>query len=283
MEESNLEQSIEALQDALKAADNLVKSPALKVTDQTQIARNFLSAKALAAMAVKRATTLIEVDDNKNVYQCVFFAVRTKTSKIEAGVREMAEIANDLAEKGLIHSILAPIGSIDLVRSPGEVPTSAVFFYPLVPIEKVGEVKFSSAYSISEGDTGQALESFQEELPAGEFFAVERISHMMSMIYGEKRFDISGTILNIVNDYLKILPPGTKFLGANQCAITDLSLPYELKFFNPLLARVKRVDLDYIRCAEVVNDKLEQFNLFTGIRYYGADGKRLFYHGKDGQ
>ena len=53
----------------------------------------------------------------------------------------MADVANELAAKGYIHSVLAPISAIELAIMPFEVPTSVVLFYPLVPLQYAEEVQ----------------------------------------------------------------------------------------------------------------------------------------------
>jgi hypothetical protein len=137
-------------------------------------------------------------------------------------------------------------------------------------------IKQNYKYSIEEGEIGHELHSLAPDLKPGEFLAEANFSYHPSEGYNNLNFDYPGILIDEVNNYLKVLPSGTKFLGATKCGIQTLTLPYELRFFNPKMPQIKRVSLDHIRQAVPVDDKLEQYNLFTGIHYYDAEGKELF-------
>lgn len=276
MENENLEESLDQLKKALEAGHKNIPHPVLQVEDEMPRAIRYLNDKAFEKLNIK-ATANFESDipNGNPVEQATFFGVAVPSDKLELGIEKMADIANDLANKGLISSTLTPITSIKLAHLAGQVEATAVFFFPLVPIDKVEEIQKEYEYSMGEGDQPKILGSLELELPPGEFYAVTRISHVLSMVK-DFSHDINGYLLDEINEYLAVLPKGTRFLGANVRAITDLSIPYELRFSNPLLQDVKRVELDHMRMATVINDHLEQFNLFLGIRYYGKDNKRLY-------
>lgn len=273
----DIQESIEKLNEALKASEKTVMSPVLQVNDQTGIAEKYLTPEALEIINNgKKAKALLGFDGEQCVAKCAYFAVTVATKNVELGVEKLAEIANDLALAGLIHSILAPISSLELAASEvGKLPQSVVFFYPLVPIDQFDSIKELYEYFVEEGSTGKTLGNLSMDIPEGEFLAEARITHMMTVLLKE---DSNARLFGVVNEYLKFLPKGTKFLGAKQLAVSDLSIPYELKFSNPLLQKVKKVDLEWVREVAMIDDKLEQFNLFTGIRYYGADGNRLYHY-----
>lgn len=277
MENKNLEESIDALNKALEAGENVVSAPVLNVKDESDVAKKYLTSKALKALEdLPKAKKLLGCDiHGVPIAKAVYFAARIKSDKIERAIEQMALVANDLVEKGLIHSILAPISTIELFRMPGEVATSAAFFFPLVPIDKVNEIK-KYDFSTEEGEVGKLMESSEIEQKPGDFYAVERVTAMFSMM--QKDFDEKKHIEERVEFYLKVLPSGTKFLGYTKCGILDLCIPYELKFSNPLLQRVKRVELDFVR--EIARleegEGLHEFNVFTGIRFYGEGDKELY-------
>lgn len=276
-----LTETLKQLTDALEAGSKTYTKPAaLQVDDRTELLKKYLNPESLKAIGLPKATQLIRFE-KKGVcsHRVVFYGVRVRTDQIEKGVEKMASIINDLASKGQIHSFLATCSSLELFRLPGEVQTSVVVCYPMVPIALAEELdRTKPKYIVSEGDSYPASddpnESFRLELPSGQFMAYVRVSHFSSMADNDHGYEVSGTLFKIVQDHLKLLPEGTKFLGANKCAITDLSVPYELFFENKLLQNVSRIELDYVRDIAVLEkDVVEQFNRLMGIRYYDKNGK----------
>lgn len=244
-------------------------SPALEVTDHTSMASKYLNAESVEAFKNKSSVL------SNGKARCVFFAVTVANDNLEEAVKILSKVANDLASQGSIDSILDPISSIKLAKLPGKKELKAVFFYPLVPVEKYDEI-VKHEYSIEEGTgTGKVIGETELDLQDGEFIAVCRILHDI-LKKDVVNFDLNGQLFEIVQDHLKLLPNGSKFLGAKACAIVDLSFPYELHFFNPILPDVKRVQLTYKRHAAMVDDSLKQTSLITGVEYFGKDGKKLY-------
>jgi len=277
----DLTKTLKGLTDALDAmeAKTSLNSPTLKVESQSELSKKYLSPKGLLSLNLPRAKSLTySATPGVVTHRCVYYGMRVKTSELEKGVQKMAEIQNDLAEKDQIHSILAEIGSLDLLRLPGEEQTSVVFFYPLVSFELADEMERNRPkFYIKEGQTGESLEpvaDYRLVLPPGQFLVRARISHLSHFMEPQNHYEVSGNLFQIVQDHLKLLPEGTKFLGANKCAITDLSVPYELFFENSLLPDVSEVDLEYVRAVAPVSDtELKQFNMILGIRYFDKKGK----------
>lgn len=274
----SLTEQIEELQKALKASQttaDLSAGPALKVADNMEIAKKYLSPEALKATE-KVNKTMFVTDENGKTYRSISFCVRTRTDRVEEGIKEMCQVVNRLVEQNVAHSFLAlPGSSLELVRHPGEAWSAAIFCFVHVPSDMVDTIKKIEKYCVEEGAVGENLHSLDLDLKSGEFWGTHYVSGYDG--YGLEKFEVSASLNKAINSYLKILPEGTQFLGANQCAISDLTIPYELKFFNPLLKKVKKVELDHVRAVEQVDEnRLHQFNIFTGIRYYGHDGKRIF-------
>lgn len=290
-EEKSLSEQLEELQKALKAYEEKEKTAPkgahLQVEDHMELAAKYLNANAQAALS-KKGKHIIEqynVDMGNNNFVphsavCQFFGVQVRKDKIEEGVKAVAEVMNELADMGAIHSCLAAISSIDLAQMMFKHATSVVICYVHI---KPGfeETVRSFKYNVREGEIGPALHNLDIELPQGEFFAECRLSHQLAMMHPPKSNE--SRVFDVVKDYLKYLPEGTEFVGYRQTAIVDLSLPYELRFRNPLLQRVKRVELDYVRDVAFQNEgekeQLKQFNLVTGIRYMGVRD----FHAKDGK
>lgn len=272
----SLTEQIEALQKALDASKHSFKSgAALKTDDQMETAKKYLTAGALADLSRKSMTLSVKKDDGSFAF-AVYFGVRVRSENIESGVEKISKIINELSADGLIHSTLAPMVSLDFARMPLQTQTSAVLSYVLVPSEKHEEIKKRYAHaSIEEGGAPPDGEDLRPTLADGEFLADVRVSSVASLVSGQGN-NPTAILQAQIEQYLALLPKGTKVKEVVPCAITDLSVPYEVKFYNPLMKRFKYVDLDYVRAVEVVGEKLEQFNLLLGIRYMDADRKPLF-------
>lgn len=294
--EKSLSEQIEELKKALEAHKNEPpKGSALQIENHMKLADKYLSAAATKALS-KKGRSLIEVY-NEQVGQethedgveqstyvreaavCQYFTCQVRVDKVEEGVKAISETINELAEMGAIHSCLAQVSSVNLASMPFQHPTCAVICYVHIK-PKFAQVAKNMRFNTPEGGIGEALHSLEIELLPGEFFAECRITHGLAMLHPAKNSE--ARVFDVVRDYLKYLPEGTEFVGYRQTAIVDTSLPYELKFKNPLLQRVKRVELTYVREAAMnVDGKKEsitQFNLVTGIKYLGVK-----YNSQDGK
>lgn len=269
----NLSEQVDELTKALDAGPKTKVPPSLQVDDQMATADKYLTPLAKEALN-RKSTSMLKTNGPSVTHRCTFFGVVVAQERLEQGIELMAQIANELAKNGYLDSALAPIISIKLALIAGQIPTIAVVFYPLVPIEKFDEIE-KHEFAMKEGDMPKKLGNTDLELPEGEFYAVVRLSYLYNKV--TKDFDLTGSLFDEIQAHLAVLPKGTEFLGAKATAITDLSLPYVLTFSNPLLPNVKRVELEYVReAARVGEHRIEQFNLLTGISYYGAGNKRLY-------
>lgn len=268
----DLQQDIEKLNAALEAAKTEIVSPALQVEDELPRADKYLSEKAKTAIAKKAVQQIVQ--QNGKTYICAYFGVRVPKDKIDLGVQQMSGILNALAERELIHSALAPMISLDLIRMAFEVQTSVVCSYVLVPSENLEELKNHEYALYEDASNIKTLGNPKVELHDGVVGAVIRISYGWSMMKDGPTPD--ERLQGEIDEYLSVMPKGTTVLSCEKLAITDLSLPYEVKFHSPLLQKAKRVELSHVREIAVLDGKLEQFNLLLGVRYFDKDDKELY-------
>lgn len=270
----SLEQSVDKLNKALEAGQYNGPSPVLQVEDVSAIANKYLHSGARYDMSQKATSQIVRTDEGR-VFQAIYFSCIVKTGNEEAGVRALADIINDLSQQGLIHSCLAPISSLHLAIT-SSVKKSAVFVFPVVPQECVKDcqAKYKEFFTL-EGGIGQELEDTSVPLAEGEFLAEIVLSHHSAMIRSEG--SLEQRVQREIDEYLKVLPEGTEVVQKTELAIYDLSYRVEVKFRHPRMYDVSKVELDHVRCIRPLEEgKLEQYNRFTGIRYFGKDGKPLY-------
>lgn len=271
-DDESLLEKVETLQKALDAGQYNAQAPALQVEDLSTTANRYLSRSARYDLANKALTQIVKYDDGRT-YPCLYLAVTCKTGNEEKGVKAIANVLNDLSAKGLIHSCLAPVSSIHLARV-SLVQKSVVFCFVHVPESHYNDCKvLYKGVQVEEGGIGDDVEDLSPELAEGDFYAEIRISHLAALKGND--FDSYRALQNEIDVYLGILPKGTQVKSVIQLAVIDLSLPYCVIFHNPLLQKVKSVELDYVRDIAVFGEKVEQFNLTLGVRYLDKDGKNL--------
>lgn len=273
--QESLAEQLDKLNKALEASKKtLTLGSALQIEDMSELSEKYLSEKARKDLSNLHKQSLILVDENKRVHKTVFFAVTTRVGNEEKGVAALAPAINELAEQNLITACLAPMATLKLAKMPMETHKSVVFCFVLVPAEVYEETKSKyQTLAVEEGGLGRDIEDTSVSSSDGEFFATVRVSSAFSMLSKE---DPKEMLQKQIDQYLAVLPEGTVVREITACAITDLSVPYEVKFYNPLMQQVKSVDLDYVRSVAVVDEKLKQFNLFLGIRYFDANKKELY-------
>lgn len=275
----NLKEQVEALQKALDAgqysSSPIKQGPVLQVEDLKAIANKYLTAGAQATQAKAQKTLTVKVDGIN--YRAAYFCVTCKVGNEEAAVKQLANVVNELERDGLIHSTLAPISSLHLARMSFQMHTAAVFTFVHVPESSYNDVKFKyKKFYVEEGGVGEAIEDLTPELAPGEFLAEIRVQTAFTLQEGEQT--PKELLDEAISTYLAILPKGTVVREVTQCSVHDLSLPYEIKFYNPKMSDIKKVELQTVRHAARVNMSIAQFNLITGINYYGLNNKRLFEH-----
>lgn len=271
-----LKEQIDALNEALEASKSSPSTygAALQVNDLSEIAKKYLSPNAQYDQAQK-ATTLSVKHDDGTYYTAIYFATRVRTGDEETAVQYLARVLNDLSQKGLVHSTLAPLSSLQLAII-SEVPQSVVFSFVLVPHESHADIKaMYPKFSIEEGGCGEALYDLSTPKGEGEFTANIRISHTLGLSNHNGKTS-QDYFQQELQEYLAVLPKGTRVRKITQLAVMDLSVQFEVKFYNALLQRVKRVELSHVREIARIGDSIEQFNLLVGIRYFDKDDKELY-------
>jgi hypothetical protein len=287
LENMNIDESlikeVEELAKDLEAqpvAEKLTVGSAIHVTDVSEMADKYLSDGAKEDLKRKSATLTVKYDDGQ-FFRSVYFSIQTRPEEVEKGVEIIANTINRLSQEGLIHSCLAPMSILKLARMPKQAPTVAVFCFVLVPHIQVDYIAETHKHVYTlEGGIGNHFGDIRPILSDGEFLAGIYVSYWNTAILGGDTTKHTDAMLQEqIADYLSILPKGTVVKEIVPCAVMDLSYPFEVKFYNPLLKRVKSVDLNWVRQVSVdPNDpnKVIQFNLLLGINYYGEDGKNLF-------
>lgn len=266
---------LEQIEKTIKDAEELLKTevvgPALRVEDQSALANKYLIEIAKEAMARKTNQTIVQTIDE--TYMALYLATRIKTKNIEKAVERIANIINDLADRGLIHSTLGPISSLDFVKEFGVEPSSGVFAFVLVPEHEMDGIKKKyPGFTVEEGGMPESMEDIGLELADGDFLYEYRVS---AAVVSGNGVSPKEWLDESINALLPLLPKGTVVKSVTECAMTGLSYDYEVIFHNPLMSRIKRIETSNRREITVVNGHVEQFNLFTGISYFDANGKNI--------
>lgn len=267
------EQELDDLHRALEESKKTASKPAyMQVEDLSNIANKYLSASARHDLSQKATSLTVKCDDGR-FHAAIYLATRVVKGDEETAVKYLAQVLNNLSGRGLIHSTLAPISSIELALS-SSVKTSAVFSFVLIPSESHKDVQnLYPEFVMQEGDVGRELYDLSPILSPGEFLTTIRISQAMNLLQpkdGREYFQAQ------LEEYLAVLPKGTRVRKVTQLAITGLSLDYEVKFYNELLQDVKEVELEYRRAGAMVNNEFKQFNVLVGVKYYDKDGNYLY-------
>jgi len=277
---SDQNDEVKKVNDLLQESERLLNEAkslppvALQVEDLNDKARPLLTESAKYDLTRKSTQTLIVEQDG--TYKAVYFAVRIRKGNTEKALQSLARIVNKLSEQGMIHSFLAGFASIDLAIQPMQAPQSVVFVFPMVPANAEFNIRHRfKNIAISEGAMPDAIEDVEIDREEGEFFSVVRVTGVASLIEG-KKVDHKQLLEDELAVLLAVLPKGTVVRKVTECAITDLSVPYEVKFFNPLMKDIKSVELNYVRTFSRHDHGIHQFNLLTGVSYYGHDGKLMF-------
>ncbi len=277
MSKFDIKQEIDALTKALEAGKSdaapgtLTQGAAFQIEELTDLSDKYLSDKAKQDLSNKARQLTVKMD-NGDTFLCTFFGVRVRTGNEEKGAKAISKAINAMAKDGIIHSCLAPISSLKLARLPMLAQSSVILCYVLVPEDKLDDVNGRYAELIvAEGELPDRFEDLSPQLEDGEFLAQVNISpSLLSMLkpkdYLQEEIDL----------YLSVLPSDTVVKEIVNCAITDLSVPYEVRFYNPLLKKVKQVQSQRVRACAVVEGDLKEFKVFTGIWYMDAEGNRLF-------
>lgn len=249
-----------------------VQGAVMKVDDLKELQEKFFSDKAKEVMKNKSTQTVLLMD-NGDVYKTVYFGSRVPLDKVDEGAKKVAAKINDLADKGLIHSALSQLIKFDLAKMPVKALSTMVLCYVLVPLDVAKEME-AKKESLDPGSLPDS--DFEDTIPLneGEFFMTVRVHHGFDK---SKDADYAKKVLkDEINKVLALLPPGTRHVSTQECAVTDLSRTYEVIFANPLLQEVKEIELEHTRSMARVGTEIKEFNVLTGIRYFGIGRMELY-------
>lgn len=234
----------------------------LQVTDRTDQVSELLSEASKKALSIK-SMYQTQVSCAGEGFQCIYLSAIVKTSEMDLGLRAIVADLNTLSERGLIHSTLAPVSSIDLARQPLQDDTSAVFAFVLVPVDLLDEANKITKYNTLEGAIGKQIGSLEMDLPEGDFLASIRISPYRAITEN----NLENILKDTIQEYRNVLPNGTEVVSVTKCAIVDLSISYVIMFRNPLMKDFKEVRLHHERHAVRIGDRIEQFSLLSSVEY----------------
>jgi len=262
------------LDDLCRSAAEASKPAYMQVEDLSNIANKYLSASARHDLSQKATSLTVKCDDGR-FHAAIYLATRVVKGDEETAVKYLAQVLNNLSGRGLIHSTLAPISSLQLALS-SSVLQSVVFSFVLIPQEFHKEVQnLYPEFVMQEGDSGRELYDLSPILSPGEFLTTIRVSHAINLLRSEAK-DGRAYFQEQLEEYLAVLPKGTRVRKVTQLAITGLSLDFEVKFYNELLQDVKEVELEYRRAGAMVNNEFKQFNVLVGVKYIDKDGNFLY-------
>ena len=95
-------------------------------------------------------------------------------------------------------------------------------------------------------------------------------------------FDGDDTLQKEIDLLLSILPRGSKWISTEQKGITDLTIPFVIKFEHPLFADGSKIEIDYIRDIYTEIDptsnwaKTNPINVLVSIKYFNPDGTERY-------
>lgn len=264
--ENNILQEAEAI---LEKAKKLKTAP-LKVEELISYQESYFSPAARKAM--EREVKQLAFNDEGTVYSTVFLAARGRTDNLVSAVEKVASQVNELAEKGHIHSRMTNLLKLDLALMPFEVPQSVVICYVNIPATIADQMR-TEGKTLIEGSLPACVESTAVELAHGEFLMEVRLGYDLlkdKVVTPRKR------LRNEIKKILAMMPEGTELVSFRECAITGLSLPFEVKFKHPAFDDIVRAEVSYSRYAgREASGGIKEFSLLREISYYRKDGTRV--------
>ena len=227
---------LEKAKQLLDTASELPAGPALVVEDRMPLADRYLSDRAKAGLS-RKSTTLVVIEHGK-AYMCHYLGVSVPVNELEAGVKKVSELVNGLADRGLIHSALAPMFSLELVQDRGRVPTIAICSFVLVPAEAYDALS-KEEYAMKEGDIPKAYIPTDIKLGPGELFQYFRYSHVYQELAGEEK--VQKYLEDQIAYRLKKLGPGARHVSTRELPLYTLARDFEVVFYSPELAAKQKV------------------------------------------
>lgn len=280
---TKLIESLQALSDALDAPTIFVEGPALQNTNQSELAKKYLT--DLSQEVLKKKAYNQFYRDDTGTYICIYLTAHTKTENIEKAVEKICKGINVLSEKGLIHSTLSAPQSIELGTMPNQHPSSVAYSFVLVPVDQKALAESLSECACEEGTITSCMDDLKIPQPDG--VAIHNYAlGIQSTMFNKTKEELIQERIDLLTT---TLPKGTRYLGHEFGNPTDLSIPVTMKFEHPSFSGHHRIDgaittieVDEVRIAWVEKEpeKVVQGNLFIGIRYLTAKGEDRYYYPK---
>lgn len=273
VKDQELDAAFKKAEEAIQEMESRPKTDTyMQVEDLSEMANKYLTASARHDLSQKSTTLSVKLDDGR-FYSCIYLSTRVIQGDEERACEYLAKVLNNLSQRGMIHSTLAPISSIKLAPQSLTLQ-SAVFCFVLIPQESHKEVQnLYPEFVQQEGEIGRELYDLSPILSPGEFTTIIRTS-VFSMSGSVK--DSHSIFKEELDQYIAMLPKGTRVRTVRQLAITGLSLDYQVKFYNEVLPNVKKVEIQYMRACTPIRERLETFNVITGMNYFDKDGNFLY-------
>lgn len=238
------------------------------------IASKYLNDQAQASM-LNVSSDYIRMGKNGEVYKAATLSTEVRTDNLDKGVQAISEVINDLASQSLIDSVLTNISTYSMRRSL-QAPSEIVYANILIPLEthKYLSEKYPRIYTV-EGMTTVPLadDELFLDLKEGEFMHTISISHALFLqLQNPNRF-----VQSRIDLILMMLPADTIVLETVEIANpASLVKTYDVKFFNPILKKVKFIEFDLHHITESVDGQMRQAGLIKNFRYLDYNRKEVF-------
>jgi hypothetical protein len=272
----DISEKIKQLQDALDASKKEFNGvPKFEIDNLLPMAQKYLTDKGKAALSNICHSTVIQPRGTMDAFVCIYLAHRVPVGSEEVAVEMLCKAVNHLAAQGKIYATLAPMASMKLALMPLEKPSSVVLSFVLVPANELEALRKEVGCSIEEGALPDPLISCKQELAEDEFAYIMHVTYAANLI-ANYPINVQERIDHQIKLILDVTPAGTELVSQTENATTGLSVPYTLIFRNPKMKKVKKIDFLAHRDVEMVDGKLEQFNITMGIKYFDKDDKLLY-------
>lgn len=264
--------------------ESIPQGAALKADGILEKIECLLTEKAKAMFSGPRLTSVTGISDDGNVnYVMRFFGVRTYLNSV--GALKIAKIANEIAEKYDTLGVLSEpcqikLADIDLIEKNQVVTVFYVAFKPedAVLVENhefafhVGGVPENKLETLEEIEECKKydLDTLDPEIipdPPGTAYYLFRVSHIMT---DPNQVPYEDKLQNEIDRMLGLLPKGTKHISTEKMAVTDLSIPYRIKFQNEIFLDKSEIkdNLEYFREISILQDnRIVQFNRHNGLNF----------------
>jgi hypothetical protein len=261
---NEIDTNILGLQRALEAG-NCHIAPAGQALNVRELEMSMLSFDINSLPRVNN--TIVQTPDGR-LARHVAFSLIASASNIERAAYQIAEVLNEIYAEGAIYGFLSPLSQIELAVQFGMQQEFAICCMPLIYEDRIDDInRRFNTLSVPEGGVGERIGDSRTQLLDGEFLAHIKIYTPLTLVSSTEE-----VLEREIENYLRVLPIGTSIISKTRLPVFDLSIHYEVRFFNPILEGIREVEIQSIRHAARVNDHLRQCNLISGVRYTTNNG-----------